>query len=318
VATTAGPFSLYGTKLVDACVRNRTHYCDITGETPWIRRVIDRHHAQASTDGTRIITCCGFDSIPSDCGSWLISRHIREALQSDCVSVSAYFRVGGGINGGTVASFFYIIESGEIVMARDPFLLDPDPAAHTAEERARNADPAGIHYEAELQSWVTPFVMGMINTRVVRRTQALLGTRFDYQEYAKFKKSSTARMVTIGGKLFEAIAGSGVGRRIIRPLLPHPGDGPSAKTMDGGFFECEFIGRAKSGERVRGILKGQGDAGNRITVKCLCESAFVLALSSTAQSVAKSRPGGVLTPVVGLGEELIARLATAGITFALV
>jgi short subunit dehydrogenase-like uncharacterized protein len=229
VATTTGPFSLYGTKLVDACVCNRTHYCDITGETPWVRRLIDRHHAQASTDGTRIVTSCGFDSIPSDYGSWLTFRHIRDALQSDCASVSAYFRVGGGINGGTLASFFYMIESGEIVIARDPFLLDPDPAAHTAEERARNADPAGSHYDAELQSWVAPFVMGMINTRVVRRTQALLGEQFDYQEYAKFKKSSTARMVTMGSKIFESIAGSGVGRQILKPLLPQPGDGPSEK-----------------------------------------------------------------------------------------
>jgi len=83
VATTAGPFSLYGTKLVEACVRNRTHYCDITGETPWIRRLIDRHHAQALSEGTRIIPCCGFDSIPSDFGAWLMSRHIRDALQSE-------------------------------------------------------------------------------------------------------------------------------------------------------------------------------------------------------------------------------------------
>jgi short subunit dehydrogenase-like uncharacterized protein len=299
--------------LVDACVRNRTHYCDITGETPWVRRLIDRHHAQASTDGTRIVTSCGFDSIPSDYGSWLTFRHIRDAVQSDCVSVSAYFRVGGGINGGTLASFFYMIESGEIAMARDPFLLDPDPAAHTAEERVRNADPAGSHYDAELQSWVTPFVMGMINTRIVRRTQALLGVQFDYQEYAKFKKSSTARMVAMGSKIFGSIAGSGVGRRILKPLLRQPGDGPSEKTMNDGFFECEFIGTAKSGARVRGIFKGQGDAGNRITVKCLCESAFVLALSATAQSGAK--PGGVLTPVTGLGDELPARLATAGIHF---
>ncbi len=318
VATTAGPFSLYGTKLVDACVRNRTHYCDITGETPWIRRLIDRHHARASTEKTRIVTSCGFDSIPSDYGSWLISRHIRDSLQSECMSVSAYFRVGGGINGGTVASLFYMIESGEILMARDPFLLDPDPGAHTAEERACNADPAGVHYDAELQSWVTPFVMGMINTRVVRRTQALLGTRFDYQEYAKFKKPSTARMVAIGGRIFEAVARSAAGRRAVKRLLPQAGDGPSEKTMNGGFFECELIGRAKSGERVRGIFKGQGDAGNRITVKCLCESAFILALSDTAQSAVNRDLGGVLTPVVGMGEELIPRLASAGIRFTLV
>jgi short subunit dehydrogenase-like uncharacterized protein len=318
VAATAGPFSLYGTKLVDACVRNRTHYCDITGETPWVRRLIDRHHAQALTDGTRIIPSCGFDSIPSDFGAWLMSRHVREVLASECVSVSAYFRLGGGFNGGTLASYFNLIETGQVSIARDPFLLDPDPAAHTAEERARNADPAGAHYDAELQAWVAPFLMGSVNTRVVRRTQALQGTRFDYQEYSKFNQASTARMVVIGSKVFESLSGSRLGRRMIRRFLPQPGEGPAEKAMNEGFFKCEFIALAKSGARVRGIFKGQGDAGNRITVKCLCESAFVLALTAHASSSAKSGGGGVLTPVTGLGGDLVARLAGAGIGFELV
>jgi short subunit dehydrogenase-like uncharacterized protein len=317
VATTAGPFSLYGTKLVDACVRNRTHYCDITGETPWVRGLIDRHHAQAQADGTRIVPSCGFDSIPSDFGAWLVARHIREGLMSECVSVSAYFRLGGGLNGGTLASYLNLLETGQIRSARDPFLLDPDPTAHSAEERARNADPTGIRYDAQLQAWAGPFLMGSVNTRVVRRTQALLGTRFEYQEYAKFSRASRARVVAIGGAVFEAIAASSLGRRMIRRVLPQPGEGPSEKVMNSGFFKCEFIGVARSGERVRGVFKGQGDAGNRITVKCLCESAFVLALRAADPLGAKAGFGGVLTPVTGLGEELMGRLAGAGITFGL-
>jgi short subunit dehydrogenase-like uncharacterized protein len=320
VASTAGPFSLYGTKLVDACVGNRTHYCDITGETPWIRRLIDRHHAQAAADGTRVIPCCGYDSIPSDYGAWLISRHIRDVLHSDCVNVSAYFRMdgGGGLNGGTLASAFHLAETGQIEITRDPFLLDPDPSSHTAEERVRNADPAGAHYDTELQAWVTPFLMGSINTRVVRRTQALLGRRFDYQEYARFDSSSAARMASFGINVFGSILGSGFGRWIIRPVLPKPGEGPSEKAMNEGFVECAFLGTAKSGARVRGVLKGQGDAGNRFTVKCLCESAFVLALSDNAHSGAKPGFGGVLTPVTGLGDELTVRLGAAGINFEIV
>jgi short subunit dehydrogenase-like uncharacterized protein len=315
VATTAGPFSLYGTKLVDACVRNRTHYCDITGETPWVRGLIDRHHAQAASDGTRIIPSCGFDSIPSDYGAWLIFRHIRDVLQSECVKVSASFRMGGGINGGTLASFFHMLETNQFGMARDPFLLDPDPTSHSAAERARNADPVGVQYNPDLQSLVTSFLMGAVNTRVVRRTQALLGIQFEYQEYTKFERASAARTVVMASKAFEFICGSALGRWIVKPLLPKPGDGPSEKTMNGGFFECEFIGNATSGARVRGILKGQGDPGNRITIKCLCESAFVLALPESAHSGAMPGVGGVLTPVTGLGDALIARLAKAGITF---
>jgi short subunit dehydrogenase-like uncharacterized protein len=314
VATTAGPYSLYGTKLVDACVRNRTHYCDITGETPWIRRLIDQHHEQAKSDGTRIIPCCGFDSIPSDYGAWLISRHVRDVLKSNCVKVSAYFRMAGGVNGGTLATAFHMSETGEIELARDPFLLDPDPKAHAAEERTRNADPIGAHYDSDLKAWVAPFVMGSINTRVVRRTQALLGTRFDYQEYARFGSAGMARTVSIGSKVFEIIIGSGFGRWMIKPLLPEPGAGPSEKTMNEGFFECDLIGHAENGSTVRGVLKGKGDPGNRITVKCLCESAFVLALSGEAEPGS----GGILTPVTGLGDELMTRLSAAGVTFELV
>jgi short subunit dehydrogenase-like uncharacterized protein len=317
VATTAGPFSLYGSQLVAACVRNQTHYCDITGETPWVRGLIDTHHAKALGDGTRIIPCCGFDSIPSDVGAWLVSRHIRDNLQSECDSVSAYFRLGGGINGGTLASLFHLLDTGQMAMARNPFLLDPNPNLHTDVDRARNADPQGIHYDPELKAWVTPFLMGSVNTRVVRRTQALLGTSFGYQEYSKFNRAAPARMLAIGGKVFETLTAWSFTRRIIKRLLPQPGQGPSEKVMNEGFFECELVGRAKNGAKVRGIFKGQGDAGNRVTVKCLCESAFVLTELGASQQEAKPGSGGVLTPVTGLGEALVGRLAAAGITFEL-
>ena len=319
VASTAGPFGLYGTKLVDACVRNRTHFCDITGETPWIRQQIDRHHAQAVADGTRIVPGCGFDSIPSDFGAWLTFRHMRETLHSEPLSVSAYFRVGGGINGGTLASLFHMLETNQLALSRDPFLLDPDPTAHTPAERGRNADPTGVAYDAYLKKWVAPFLMGSINTRVVRRTQALLGSRFDYQEYSGYGSSRTARTVMIAGNVFQSIAASGLGRRILKRLLPKPGEGPSEKVMNEGFFECEFIATDQNGGRVRGVFKGQGDAGNRITVKCLCESAFLLAdLGDGKTEVKPFAGGGVLTPVTGLGDGLVARLAKAGITFEIV
>ena len=313
VASTAGPFSLYGTKLVDACIRNRTHYCDITGETPWVRRLSDKYHNQAKADGTRIVPFCGFDSIPSDYGAWLILRHVRDELKSDCVKVTAYFRMAGGVNGGTLATAYHLSETGELELARDPFLLNPFPSSPTAEDRARNADPTGARYDPDIQAWVTPFLMGAVNTRVVRRTQVLLGTHFDYQEYARFDSSTSARAVAFGSGIFEGMLASGFGRAMIKPLLPAPGQGPSEKTMDTGFFECALIGYAANGAKVRGLLKGQGDPGNRITVKCLCESAFVLARYTEP----KPGAGGILTPVTALGDDLVARLATAGIMFEL-
>ena len=43
VASTAGPFALYGSELVAACAENGTHYCDLSAEPQWMRAMIDAH-----------------------------------------------------------------------------------------------------------------------------------------------------------------------------------------------------------------------------------------------------------------------------------
>ena len=171
--TTAGPYALYGSGLVAACVRHQTHYVDITGETVWVRELIDRHHAQAATDGTRIIPFCGFDSIPSDLGAYLMARHIQTKLGAQCREVKAYFQMAGGVNGGTLATAFNLYESGQAKTARDPFLLNPQPVTEREAIR-QNQDPTAARYDSDVNAWAAPFVMGPINTRVVRRSQALL------------------------------------------------------------------------------------------------------------------------------------------------
>ncbi len=42
VCTTVGPYALYGSELVAACAEAGTHYCDLTGEVPWMREMIHR------------------------------------------------------------------------------------------------------------------------------------------------------------------------------------------------------------------------------------------------------------------------------------
>jgi hypothetical protein len=43
-----------------------THYCDITGETDWVRDMIDKHDAAAKASGARIVHFCGHDCVPWD------------------------------------------------------------------------------------------------------------------------------------------------------------------------------------------------------------------------------------------------------------
>lgn len=319
IISTAGPFALYGSALVDACVRHRAHYADITGETPWVRDLIDRHHQRAAADGTRIIPCCGFDSVPSDLGTWLVMRHLREKFGAGCMEAKAYYRMRGGFNGGTVATMLNLRESGQAARFRDPFLLNP--GRHSRREIERNRDPERVSYDADIGAWVGPYFMGPINTRVVRRSAALCeawsepyGPGFSYQEYLRYGHGLTGRLVaavaTGAAGLFQ-LALASPARSLIRPLLPQPGSGPPLRTRERGWFECVLIGSAEDGSRARARIGFKGDPGNRATVTFLCESGLALALDAGRLPGGAER-GGVLTPATALGNVLAARLQRAG------
>ncbi|MGE0131485.1 MAG: trans-acting enoyl reductase family protein [Blastocatellales bacterium] len=325
--TTAGPFALYGGAIVDACVRFKTHYVDITGETTWVKGLIDRYHNQAAADGTRIIPCCGFDSAPSDLGAYLVVRHMQREIGVSCKEVKAYFQVSGGVNGGTLATVFNLYDSGQADRARDPFLLNP-PGERSNTEIERNQDPTLPRYDKDIDAWVGPFFMGPINTRVVRRSSALYeqwqdpyGPDFSYQEYMKFEGLFghldhlgwlQAAGLTAGAALFEIALRSPV-RHLMKSILPQPGDGPSEKTMNEGWFRCELLGLTSDGRKTHGLIRDQGDPGNRATVKFLCESALGLAVN-TDELPGGAQRGGILTPATGLGDVLANRLRNAGMT----
>ena len=318
--STAGPFVRYGDPVVDACVAQRTHYADITGETAWVRGLIDRHHARAERDGTRIVPFCGFDSIPSDLGSFLLARHIAKVLGSPCVQIDAYFRLFGGFNGGTLASNFERHARGDRARDRDPFLLDPDPR-HRFDEIEANRDPAAPRFDPQLDAWVAPFIMGPINTRVVRRSAALFalwaepyGPRFRYQEYTRFAGALTgAQSAALSGgmALFDRAVAFAPTRALLQRLLPQPGTGPSAQMMARGWFETLLIGRSADGRSAQARIAFRGDPGNRATVRLLCESGLLLSGDVAALPGGAAR-GGVLTPATAFGDALVPRLRAAG------
>ncbi len=84
VLTTVGPYAKYGSELVAACAAAGTDYCDLTGEAPWIQRMIDAHHDAAVASGARIVPCCGFDSIPFDLGVFFLNEEVRKRTGAPC------------------------------------------------------------------------------------------------------------------------------------------------------------------------------------------------------------------------------------------
>jgi short subunit dehydrogenase-like uncharacterized protein len=317
VLSTAGPFALYGSELVAACVRHGTHYVDITGETPWVRGLIDRHHDEAQRKGVRIIPFCGFDSIPSDLSARLANEAMWGRFGEACTQVKAAFSIRGGFNGGTLASLFNMLASGQSDAMADPFLLNPkgmrpaDGAAHS--------DPIGPHHDSDFSAWLGPFMMSTINTRVVRRSAALLGYAdgYDYQEYLRLGRGPVAAIaattLSVGSLTSQLALRLGPVRKLAQRLAPKPGAGPSEASMDGGSFRCQFVGHSASGKTVRGLIADKGDPGNRATTKMLCESALALAVKLDELPGGRQH-GGLLTPASGLGDVLVQRLRAAGMT----
>jgi short subunit dehydrogenase-like uncharacterized protein len=323
VLSTAGPFSLYGSALVEACVQRRSHYVDITGETPWVRGLIDRHHERARRDGTRIVPCCGFDSVPSDLGAWLVAQALLRRHGEPCTHVKACYSMRGGVNGGTLASAIALMDAGQAGLAADPFLLNP--AGTAPADTDAHSDPIGPHQDAEFDAWVGPFVMGPINTRVVRRSVALLQAAGDaayapgflYQEFQRVGRGAVGAIAATGlsaamGAGRAALA-FGPSRRLAQALLPGPGTGPSERRMDTGSFRCDLVGTGAGGHTLRGRIAGEGDPGNRATTAFVCEAALALAGDPDALP-GGAGAGGVLTPSTALGQVLADSLVAAGMT----
>ena len=315
VITTVGPYAKYGAELVAACVRNGTDYCDLSGETQFVRAMIDTHHEEAQRTGARIVHCCGFDSIPSDLGALMVQdefkrRHGRYASE---VKMAAG-KMSGGPSGGTLASMLNIFEEiGKNPAIRkvlgDPYALNPKGV-----RGPDKGDQTGVRYDRHL-GWTGPFIMAAINTRIVRRSHALLGLPwgedFRYSEVMSTGKGPRGftRAVSFTGGI-AALVGA-IAFPPTRPLvvkrLPAPGEGPSEEARAKGYFNTYHVAIG-DGEVVRGIVADRRDPGYGSTAVMLSEAALCLVLQGEEVG------GGILTPASAMGERLIERLRSAGLT----
>jgi short subunit dehydrogenase-like uncharacterized protein len=200
----------------------------------------------------------------------------------------------------------------------DPYALSPDRDREP--DLGKQADLRGAEYSEELDTWFGPFVMAVINTRVVRRSNALqdwaYGRQFRYREVMATGSglSGRARALGVGGGLAAITVGLAIPptRFMLDRVLPDPGEGPKEETVRNGFYEIEIHTRTPSGERWVCRQKAQGDPGYGATRVLLGESALCLALDGD------KLPGraGVLTPATAMGSVLVDRLRAAGQTFA--
>ena len=303
VLTTVGPYQLYGEPLLAACVAAGTGYADLCGEPVWMRQMIDKYHAAAQASGARIAFSSGFDSIPFDLGVLMLQQAATAKFGSPVPRVKGRVRaMQGKFSGGTAASLTATVtalgqDRSLIKYMVSPFGLTPGFEGP--------AQPAGDQpeFDPDLASWAAPFIMAVINTKNVHRTNLLLG----HQYGADFVYDEM--MLTGPGDQGEAIAKHiAVTPMIGTPDDPKPGEGPTKEERDNGHYDVLFVGEYPDGRSIRFGVKGRYDPGYGSTSRMIAETGIAL-LDCPAG-------GGVSTPGALLGEALVKRLQDhAEITF---
>jgi short subunit dehydrogenase-like uncharacterized protein len=324
VATTVGPYRTNGIKLVEACVAAETDYADLTGETLFMRDSIDRYHDGAARKGVRVVHSCGFDSIPSDLGVLLLHQQALADGTGDLEDTTLVVRrLKGGPSGGTLASG--MLQMDEVranpeysKVVNDPYALSPDRAEEP--DLGDERDMTWIQHDQDLATWIGPFVMAGINTRVVRRSNALqgwaYGRGFRYREVTAFGDGAAgaSRAAATSAGLAAVYAGVGFGpsRAFLQRVMPAPGQGPGEDARRAGSFRIEIHARTTTGAHYVAHVQAQGDPGYAATSVMLGESALCLALDRDGLP----NRGGVLTPATAMGMTLVNRLRAAGLTMA--
>jgi len=324
VISTVGPYALYGEPLVKICANTGTDYCDLTGEVQWIRRMIRKYEGAARASGARIVHCCGFDSIPSDLGVHFLQKHAMQKYGRTCPRVKLRVKaMRGGASGGTIASMLNVVKeaSDDPELRRElanPYSLCPD--GYTPQLRQPNVSLA--EYDTDFKSWIAPFVMAAVNTRIVHRTNALskqaYGADFRYDEAVLrgdgFKGRAAATSMGAGLGAFMAAAAVPPTRWVLERFLPGPGEGPSPEEQRNGFFDIRIFGRTE-GHTLQVKVTGDRDPGYGSTGKMLGQAGACLALDTPKANT----PGGFWTPATIFGDRLIDRLTRySGLRFEVV
>ncbi|MGF0175249.1 saccharopine dehydrogenase family protein [Streptomyces sp. Marseille-Q5077] len=301
VATTVGPYVTYGEDLVAACADTGTDYLDLSGEPEFVDRTYVRHDARARETGARLVHACGFDSVPHDLGAYFTVQQLPEGVP---LTVDGFVTVDATFSGGTFASALNQFARGRQMLA-----AARDRARHEPRLMGRRAQaPTGApRFAKEVGAWAVP--LPTIDPQVVKRSARALdvyGPDFRYRHYAAVRHLPIALggVAAMGG-LFTA-AQLPPARRWLSDRLK-PGEGPGPEKRAKSWFCVRFVGEG-GGRRVFTEVSG-GDPGDGGTAKMFAEGALSLAFDDLPPTA------GQVTTAVAMGDALIERLRSAGITF---
>jgi short subunit dehydrogenase-like uncharacterized protein len=340
VLNLVGPYTLHARPVIEACVAAGTHYVDLTGEIPFVRRVIEETHDRAVEAGVKVVQACGFESLPPDLAVALAARTARQRWNEGLadVDVEVALRMPPGtprpsdaISGGTFQSLAAVAAADtDAAAVTDPAALVTDPVA-AAEVRRRS--PIRVRPRRGTSGAVlAPMApAAFINPAVIQRTAALAAADspeseepFAYREglalpgaaptlplrYAAACALSGAQVAMLGLTRATPALRRRVGTAL-GALLPSSGYGPAAERLEGWRWSLTVQARTTGGAVVRVRADAEGHPGYLATARMLGEAGLLL-----AEAGASPERAGCLTPAAALGTDHVARFEHARLRFA--
>ena len=300
VLTTVGPYAKYGEPMVKACVDEGADYVDITGEPDFVDMTMTKYGEAAEAKGIRIVSCCGFDSVPHDLGVFYTMKQLPKGHPA---KVEGFVRANGTFSGGTWQSAIHAMAN-----IRKPRGPKEAKKGHANGRKVRGLKP-GIRFVRELKAWGCP--MPTIDPQIVLRSARALdeyGPSFQYGHYAQIKSTFTLAAGIAGIGAVVALAQLPPTRKLLEKVKSS-GDGPNEERRKKGWFRVTFLSEC-DGKKFRTRVSG-GDPGYAETAKMVAESALCLAHDRAKLP----KRAGVLTPAVAMGDALLERLSKEGIVF---
>lgn len=328
-----GPYHLYSTPIVKACAENGTHYLDVTGETPWVKELIERYHETARSNHAILIPEIGIESAPSDLLAYLVASTLRKALnRSVSEATCAVYEVkGGGVSGGTLATALGLLDHytfQEIRASSNPYVLSTQQQQQKQKQQSSQPQSSRSLLSRILGPFTHPdlgilttSITAIPNEAIVYRSASLMpdlyGSDFRYKEYLKVSNQLFGVLIHFGLILATLAISLKPVRSLIRRFVYEPGQGPSSESSANAILELRAVATADSShqylnqeaKKATARIRYQGGGPYDFTGVLLAEGGMVLLQNP---DLVNKLGGGILTPAC-LGDKYVERLRGANV-----
>ncbi|XP_035674744.1 saccharopine dehydrogenase-like oxidoreductase isoform X2 [Branchiostoma floridae] len=333
VLNCVGPYRFFGEPVVKACLKNKAHHIDISGEPQFLETMQFKYDEEAKKKGVYIVQSCGFDSVPADLGVLYTVKNFPGRINT----IESYLTLNAGPEGAvghyaTWQSAIHGLANAEELrnLRKEMGTKKPLPKSGP---KLENRGPA--HWSEMLQKWCVPFPGA--DASVVRRTQRFLYNNGEncpvqFGAYACVSAFRYLVLLMVVGVVFGVMTKFSWGRWLLSkyPRLFSLGyfshEGPTQKQIEGASFNMQFIGTGYSNTVLEdGDYDGppnmtiatqvEGPEAGYVTTPIVMVQAAITLLKEMKKFPAK---GGVMTPGTAYKDtSLVERLSDRGVIFSI-